>query len=116
MTVSVKGTVSRRHLEEEGKDRFVLRFVLVDDAGTTRGVEMRGEKLLGVLNDGDTVTVDLAPTVHTDDATLDHFRSGTSRQGASCGWSSRVLVDALLDYPGSPRFAAFSFPEWSAAP
>jgi hypothetical protein len=53
----VQGVVQHVRLDHEGSD-LVLRFVLQVDQGKAIPVEMRGERLTGVLNDGDQVRVD----------------------------------------------------------
>lgn len=50
----VSGIAQDVRLDEEGKD-VVLRFVLHVDGGERIPVEMRGRKVLGVLNSGDRV-------------------------------------------------------------
>jgi hypothetical protein len=65
----MKGTVENLRNEQEGNER-VLRFVMRAE-GRAIPVEMRGEKLLGVLNEGDCVVVNPPSTsVRDQDETL----------------------------------------------
>jgi hypothetical protein len=66
MASFVEGTVGMLRETEEGTDR-VVRWVLTDAEGRRLGVEMRGAKLHGVLNEGDRVAVSLdAPSLSAD--------------------------------------------------
>jgi hypothetical protein len=71
VAVGVEGTVSRLRLESEGENEVVLRFVLGADSGRAFPVEMQGERLRGVLNEGDRVSVPSAELgARAADATL----------------------------------------------
>jgi hypothetical protein len=58
--IVVAGTVARLREDSDGERRRVVRFVLSDADGALLAVEMRGEELRGVLNDGDSVAVSRA--------------------------------------------------------
>jgi hypothetical protein len=69
--LSREGTVARLRLDQEGATNIVMRFVLNQDDGESRPVEMRGEQLRGVINAGDRVAVSEERSVgEAQDATL----------------------------------------------
>ena len=65
-----QGTVTRLRVEAEGADAVVVRFVLAGDEGERTPVEMRGERVLGVLDEGDHVIVAEEEAGDRHDATL----------------------------------------------
>ena len=65
-----EGTVTRLRIEVEGAGAVVVRFVLDGDDGERTPVEMRGERVLGVLDEGDRVAIDAQATRDRHDTTL----------------------------------------------
>ena len=78
----VEGVVERLRDEAEGERRRVVRFVLRVPDGRLHAVEMRGERLDGVLNDGDSVAVSEASRA----------ADGTLRPGSVRNMSTGSLV------------------------
>jgi len=62
--------VTRLRVEVEGADAVVVRFLLQGDDGAKRPVEMRGERLLGLLDEGDRVVIAAEAEGTREDATL----------------------------------------------
>jgi hypothetical protein len=52
-----EGTVTRLRVEVESAGAVVVRFVLASDDGDRRPVEMRGERVLGVIDEGDRIAI-----------------------------------------------------------
>jgi hypothetical protein len=70
-SLPLEGKVGKLRFEREGSNRVVMRFVLHGDGGETRPVEMRGEELRGVIDEGDRIAVADQPGIlGTRDATL----------------------------------------------
>jgi hypothetical protein len=94
----VKGTAERvRRDQESGKT--VLRFVLAKPDGSRVAVEMRGEEIRGVLDEGDPVVFDAGPR----DVTIDGVQRPLRLRNESTGsfvvaWQRPWLVRTLKPF------------------
>jgi hypothetical protein len=125
--------VARNVRIERESGEVVLRFVLESDGGGRVPVEIRGRRVLGVLDDGDQVSFsvrqvrDRGGVARPDrienrstDSVVRVQRRGCLRQVGGLvvslvlsivsGWLSTVLLDALL-YQNAPTIESFSLPE-----
>jgi len=90
----VEGVVERLRDEVEGEHRRVVRFVVRTGNGRLHAVEMRGEQLDGVLNDGDSVAVGEAS--RTADGTLRPRTVRNASTGSLVAMSTRPFHRQLL--------------------
>lgn len=90
--------VERLRVEAEGEHRRVVRFVLRTADERLHAVEMRGEQLNGVLNDGDTVTVSEAS--RAPDGTLRPRTVRNASTGSIVGMSMPPFHRRLLKAVG----------------
>jgi hypothetical protein len=90
----VEGVVERLRDESEGEHRRVVRFVLRTADGRLHAVEMRGEQLDGVLNDGDSVSV--GDATRAADGTLRPRTVRNASTGSLVAMSTRPFHRRLL--------------------
>jgi hypothetical protein len=95
----VKGTVERSRRDQEGGST-VLRFVLAQSDGSRVAVEMRGDEIRGVLDDGDRVVVETG----LDAAMVDGVQRPLRLRNESTGslvvaWQRPWLMRALKPLP-----------------
>ncbi|HEC24190.1 MAG TPA: hypothetical protein ENI95_14875 [Chloroflexi bacterium] len=103
----VSGVARSVRLEREGNE-VVLRFVLEGDGGDRLPVEMRGRKVLGVLDDGDRVELSVGRNVRD--------RGGVARPRdiANLTTSSTVrvvrrsFIGGVFNFIASLAFSVFS--------
>jgi hypothetical protein len=131
------GGVARNVRTEREGSEIVLRFVLESDGQERLPVEMRGRRVLGVLDDGDQVNFDVRGQVRDRSGVarpdrIDNLstnsvvrvqRQGCLRQVGGLlvslalsifsGWLSTILLDAIL-YQNAPTIESFSLPEGGA--
>jgi hypothetical protein len=131
------GGVARNVRIERESNEIVLRFVLEEDGGGRLPVEMRGRRVLGVLDDGDQVEFNVRGQVRdrggvarpdridnlSTNSVVRVQRQGCLRQigglavslalSIFSGWLSTILLDALL-YQNAPTIESFSLPDEAA--
>jgi hypothetical protein len=134
----IGGVARNVRIEREGGE-IVLRFVLEGESEGRVPVEMRGRRVLGVLDDGDRVEFTIRGQVRdrdgvarpdrienlSTDSVVRVQRQGCLRQigglvislalSILSGWLSTILLDALL-YHNVPTVESFSLPPSESAP
>lgn len=88
------GTASFVRREQEGS-RYVLRFVLARSDGTRAAVEMRGDEIQGVLNDGDFVFLEAMRAIATDGVHRPDRLRNESTGSAVVAWQRSRLQRAF---------------------